>query len=151
MFRVTRYPMISKTESGRVLKEIRGSGSGLGTRWALARWSFSFIVGPLHWSTRDHPENKSPLGVGSKWYWAQLKNTLQFTLETRKLGEENCFLFVLSVKEGYIWLCDDGWKGLQLGSRSKLMDLGRSMIQCKVSLPVFLVGNIFFFKNYQKF
>ena len=71
-----------------------------------ARWSFSFIVGPLHWSTRDHPENKSPLGVGSKWYWAQLKNTLQFTLETRKLGEENCFLFVLSVKEGYIWLCD---------------------------------------------
>ena len=28
--------MISKTESGRVLKEIPGSGSGSGTRWALA-------------------------------------------------------------------------------------------------------------------
>ena len=36
MFRVTRYPMISKTESGRVSKEIPGSGSGSGTRWALA-------------------------------------------------------------------------------------------------------------------
>ena len=35
MFRVTRYPMISKTESGRVLREISGSGSGSGTRWAL--------------------------------------------------------------------------------------------------------------------
>ena len=35
MFRVTRYPMISKTESGRVAKEIPGSGSGSGTRWAL--------------------------------------------------------------------------------------------------------------------
>ena len=35
MFRVTRYPMISKTESGRVSKEIPGSGSGSGTRWAL--------------------------------------------------------------------------------------------------------------------
>ena len=28
--------MISKTESGRVSKEILGSGSGSGTRWALA-------------------------------------------------------------------------------------------------------------------
>ena len=27
--------MISKTESGRVSKEIPGSGSGSGTRWAL--------------------------------------------------------------------------------------------------------------------
>ena len=35
MFRVTRYPMISKTESGRVSEEIPGSGSGSGTRWAL--------------------------------------------------------------------------------------------------------------------
>ena len=35
MFRVTRYPMISKTESGRVSKEIPGSGSGSGTPWAL--------------------------------------------------------------------------------------------------------------------
>ena len=35
MFQVTRYPMISKTESGRVSKEIAGSGSGSGTRWAL--------------------------------------------------------------------------------------------------------------------
>ena len=35
MFRVTRYPMISKTESGRVSKEMPGSGSGSGTRWAL--------------------------------------------------------------------------------------------------------------------
>ena len=34
-FRVTRYPLISKTESGRVSKEILGSGSGSGTRWAL--------------------------------------------------------------------------------------------------------------------
>ena len=34
MFQVTRYPMISKTESGRK-KEIPGSGSGSGTRWAL--------------------------------------------------------------------------------------------------------------------
>ena len=30
--------MISKTESGRVSKEIPGSGSGSGTRWALI-WS----------------------------------------------------------------------------------------------------------------
>jgi len=35
MFRVTRYPMISKTESGRVSKEIPGSRSGSGTCWAL--------------------------------------------------------------------------------------------------------------------
>ena len=35
MFRVTRYPMISKTESGRVSNEIPGSGAGSGTRWAL--------------------------------------------------------------------------------------------------------------------
>ena len=35
MFRVTNYPMISKTESGLVSKEIPGSGSGSGTRWAL--------------------------------------------------------------------------------------------------------------------
>ena len=35
MFRVTRYPMIFKTESGRVSKEIPGSGSGSGTHWAL--------------------------------------------------------------------------------------------------------------------
>ena len=35
MFRVTRYPMISKTESGQVSKEIPGSGSGSGTRWTL--------------------------------------------------------------------------------------------------------------------
>ena len=28
--------MISKTESGQVSKEISGSGSGSGTRWALA-------------------------------------------------------------------------------------------------------------------
>ena len=30
--------MISKTESGRVSKEIPGSGSGSGTRWALFPW-----------------------------------------------------------------------------------------------------------------
>ena len=41
MFWVTRYPMISKTESGRVSKEIPGSGSGSGTRWALHRGSSS--------------------------------------------------------------------------------------------------------------
>ena len=35
MFRITRYPMIPKTESDRVSKEISGSGSGSGTRWAL--------------------------------------------------------------------------------------------------------------------
>ena len=35
MFQVTRYPMISKIESGRVSKEILGSGSSSGTRWAL--------------------------------------------------------------------------------------------------------------------
>ena len=35
MFQVIRYPMISKIESGRVSKEIPGSGSGSGTRWAL--------------------------------------------------------------------------------------------------------------------
>ena len=29
--------MISKTESGRVSKEIPGSGSGSGTRWALLK------------------------------------------------------------------------------------------------------------------
>ena len=38
MFWVTHYPMISKTESGRVSKEILGSGSGSGTRWALVTW-----------------------------------------------------------------------------------------------------------------
>ena len=36
MFWVTHYLMISKTELGRVSKEILGSGSGSGTRWALA-------------------------------------------------------------------------------------------------------------------
>ena len=35
MFRVPCYPMISKTESGQVWKEILGSGSGSGIRWAL--------------------------------------------------------------------------------------------------------------------
>ena len=40
MFRVTRYPMISKTESGRVSKEIPGSGSGSGTRWTLYASTF---------------------------------------------------------------------------------------------------------------
>ena len=35
MFQVTRYLMISKTESGRESKEIPGSGLGSGTRWAL--------------------------------------------------------------------------------------------------------------------
>ena len=35
MFWVTYYPMISKTKSGRVSKELPGSGSGSGTRWAL--------------------------------------------------------------------------------------------------------------------
>ena len=35
IFRVTRYPMIFKTESGRVSNEIPGIGSGSGTRWAL--------------------------------------------------------------------------------------------------------------------
>ena len=35
MFWVTRYPMLFKIELGWVSKEISGSGSGLGTRWAL--------------------------------------------------------------------------------------------------------------------
>ena len=37
MFRVTRYPVISQTESGRGSKGIPGSGAGSGTRWALVR------------------------------------------------------------------------------------------------------------------
>ena len=36
--------MISKTESGRVAKEIPGSGSGSGTRWALLASSFQHKV-----------------------------------------------------------------------------------------------------------
>ena len=41
---ITRYPMIFKTESGRVSKEIPGIGSGSGTRWALKLSSFVFLV-----------------------------------------------------------------------------------------------------------
>ena len=37
--------MISKTESGRVSKEILGIGSGSGTRWALTVDSLSAILG----------------------------------------------------------------------------------------------------------
>ena len=47
MFRVTRYLIISKTESGRVSKEIPGSGSGSGTRWAL--YSFRGFPGVGSW------------------------------------------------------------------------------------------------------
>ena len=56
MFRVTRYPMISKTESGRVSKEIPGSGSGSGTRWALmlvpSKMSWCFLYG---WADTNFP------------------------------------------------------------------------------------------------
>ena len=42
--------MISETESGRVSKEIPGSGSGSGTRWALPKTLFS-------WFNRSLDEN----------------------------------------------------------------------------------------------
>ena len=74
MFRVTRYPMISKTESGQVWQEIPGSGSGSGTRLAL-------LV--------SRPQNQKSRNCGLVIYYRNHKIMAKF-----------CFFKVLYIRHG---------------------------------------------------
>ena len=83
MFRVTRYLMISKTESGRVSKEIPGSGWGSGTRWAL------FLVCNIFLHTTPQARGADP-----KQRCLDLKTELEQNYKVYALFQENFFYYM---------------------------------------------------------
>ena len=100
MSRVTRYPMISKTESGRVSKEIPGSGSGSGTRWALVIGASMINDHEQTKIVKEHGQTNMVIGHGQTnmvighgqglWSWSHKHGCLNRQIDMVKFAPK-CF------------------------------------------------------------
>ena len=129
MFRVTCYPMISKTESGRVSKEIPGSGSGSGTRWALA---------PAFSTTTNFPPHSSiSLATSPQcWYVTGSKSWDIYIYWFKLLVFKKCFKTIECTNISQI----QSFWALFIKEQSNIILLGNTLTLSKTRTPLISVA-----------